>query len=188
MSLTMHVNRELSAQLVKYLGASVSGTALHYLLLASLVHGAGVRPVPASTCGAMAGAMMIYGLNYFITFRSTKAHGPTMARFLPVAGLGLIINGIAQHVALNRLAWPLAPSQMVATMLQFSAAFYSRSEAVTVRTPDDAEHFFTNGTLDYFVVDAGRFAQLPKDFQTRLSEVRRINNYYLLKEKYGDIL
>jgi signal transduction histidine kinase len=111
-----------------------------------------------------------------------------MARFLLVAGLGLIINGIALHVALNRLAWPLAPSQMVATMLQFSAAFYSRSEAVTARTPDDAEHFFTNGTLDYFAVDAGRFAQLPKDFQTRLSEVRRINNYYLLKEKHGDIL
>lgn len=107
MSLTMHVNRELSAQLVKYLGASFSGTALHYLLLASLVHGAGVRPVPASTCGAMAGAMMIYGLNYFITFRSTKAHGPTMARFLLVAGLGLIIK--------RKRAWPLM-SCCVATL------------------------------------------------------------------------
>lgn len=116
-------NEEFPSQLVKYFGAGATGTALHYLLLAGLVHFTGVKPVPASTCGAIAGAVVIYALNYFITFRSTRAHGLTMIRFGLVAGLGLLINGMALQLALNQLVWPLAPSQILATMLQFSVGF-----------------------------------------------------------------
>jgi putative flippase GtrA len=111
-------NKDLPTQLVKYFGAGVTGTALHYLLLSGLVHYSGIGPVTASTCGAIAGAVVIYALNYSITFHSTRAHGVTMVRFFLVAGLGLIINGMALQLALSQLVWSLAPSQILATMLQ----------------------------------------------------------------------
>lgn len=109
--------------LPKYLGASLVGTVAHYSLLAFLVGFGVFRPVAASVCGAAVGALIIYLLNYHLTFRSTKGHRESLTRFGLVAACGLILNGIILSLALHRLGWALGPSQVLTTGAQFFAVF-----------------------------------------------------------------
>ncbi len=81
--------------LVKFIAFSlvgVIGTAVHYLILYQLVENYAVNPVTASGCGAFAGLIVNYLLNYALTFKSQQSHKQTFPKFALIAGIGFSLN------------------------------------------------------------------------------------------------
>ena len=113
----------LPTELLKCLGASITGTAVHYGLLFMLMRIFTFGPVRASSCGSVAGAMTIYTLNYFYAFRSSQRHAVAMTRFALVATVGLVVNGAVLNAALAHLDWPVVPAQVLASGVQFWLGF-----------------------------------------------------------------
>jgi len=111
------------AQIAKYIGASTAGTLVHYGILIITVRWSTFKPLWASTAGAIAGAIVIYLLNYFITFKSTRRHIIATSRFITVAAICTAVNGLALNAALTQIHWSLAPAQVFATGMQFSVGF-----------------------------------------------------------------
>jgi putative flippase GtrA len=74
-----------------YALVGAAGTLLHWLLYAALVMAA-VAPVIATTVGAVAGACLNYWLNRRLVFRTRDQPLRRLARFMAVAGIGMLIN------------------------------------------------------------------------------------------------
>ena len=66
----------------------------HYGTLIALRELAGIEPVTASLAGYLVGGTISYVLNYRFTFRSTKEHREALTKFLAVAAVGFVLNGI----------------------------------------------------------------------------------------------
>lgn len=113
----------LPFEMVKQLGASIAGTAVHFGLLSILVGLFHAPPVWASTGGAAAGALVIYLMSYFMTFRSTKEHSACLSKFFLVAAFGALVNGSVLSAAMSQMHWSLLPAQMLASGIQFSICF-----------------------------------------------------------------
>jgi putative flippase GtrA len=94
----------------------------HYAILYILVtHN--MDPLTASSLGMIAGAVMVYTLNYHLTFCSSKGHFNAVARFIPMVGIGFCLNGIILTVSMDYLLLPLIISQLFATAGQFLFGF-----------------------------------------------------------------
>jgi putative flippase GtrA len=109
------LRRSRAPQFLRYAAAGAAGTMLHYGVLIGLVQWAGVGAVPASTAGAIAGALTNYQLNHRFTFASERAHRAALPRFALVAVGGIALNAltIAGMLALVTPHYLLA--QIVAT-------------------------------------------------------------------------
>ena len=103
----------------KFIGSGFLGTTAHYAILASLVKNTQVNPVRASSVGMLSGAVIIYFINYHITFHSSKNHVGVLNRFLPMVGAGFVLNWFIITLCMNYLSLPLAVSQPIATIGQF---------------------------------------------------------------------
>jgi putative flippase GtrA len=110
-------------QFIKYASSGAVGTAVHYLLLAALVEGVGVGAVAASSCGAIAGALVNYGLNYRYTFRSTRPHRESLVKFAVVSVAGIAINALVVAVGTTTFGWHYLLAQVVATGVVLGSAF-----------------------------------------------------------------
>ena len=110
-------------QFVKYAAAGAAGTLLQYLTLFVLVEGPGISPVPASTCGAVAGALLNYGLNYRYTFRSQRSHVESLVKYAVVSVAGIALNAAVVAVGTASLGWHYLAAQIVATGAVLSGAF-----------------------------------------------------------------
>ena len=87
--------RAVSIMLIKFFCfalVGVVGTAAHYLLLYQLVESYAVLPVTASGCGAIAGLIVNYLLNYILTFKSQQSHLRAFPKFAVIAGIGFSLN------------------------------------------------------------------------------------------------
>ncbi|MCB1943480.1 MAG: GtrA family protein [Candidatus Accumulibacter sp.] len=91
----------LLKQFIAFAVVGLFGTAAHFLVLHVLVSRFGVSPVAGSSAGFVAGALVNYGLNYRLTFRSQKRHRDALPRFLAVAGGGWLLNGLLLAVVLS---------------------------------------------------------------------------------------
>jgi len=111
------------AQFVRYAAAGAAGTLVQYLLLMALVEAAGVRPVLASTWGAVAGAFLNYLLNYRYTFRSSRPHAVAFVKYFTVTAAGIVLNGIVLACATSLLGLPYLAAQVLATGVVLLAAF-----------------------------------------------------------------
>ena len=111
------------AQLSSYLMSSILGTALHYLVLFVLVSIFSLPTIFASTCGAMAGAVTIYFLNYFLVFKSVRRHREALARFFIVVVLGIFLNGIILNFLVSILDWHYLILQIITTIIVFIGNF-----------------------------------------------------------------
>ena len=111
------------AQFIKYAAAGAAGTIIQYLLLMALVEGAGVRPVLASTWGAVGGAFVNYLLNYRYTFRSSRPHAVAFVKYFTVTGAGILLNAIVLVGATSLLGLPYLAAQVLATAVVLLAAF-----------------------------------------------------------------
>ena len=110
-------------ELCKYAGASVTGTSLHYGLMAVLIRFLKIHVVLASTAGAISGAITIYFLNYFFTFHSPKRHLESMSKFFLVASMGVFINGTVLKAVIVYFGWQVLIAQLFATAVVFCINF-----------------------------------------------------------------
>jgi putative flippase GtrA len=86
--------RAFGAQLTKFALAGGAGTSAQYLVLLALVSLAGVPPGRASFAGAVLGACVVYLLNRRFTFASSRSHAATLPRFVLMAAVGAVLNGL----------------------------------------------------------------------------------------------
>lgn len=92
------------------------GTAIHYVVLISLVEGFGIDASGAAAIGASAGALVNYWLHYRITFASRAVHRVALSRFLAVAAGNATLS--AATVRLGTLVGlPYVVCQLAATLL-----------------------------------------------------------------------
>jgi putative flippase GtrA len=81
-------------QFLSFVLVGAAGTLLHYLSLSVLVLLALLTPGAASAVGACVGACVNYWLNYRFTFASTRRHREMAPRFMAVAAIGAVVNGL----------------------------------------------------------------------------------------------
>ncbi|MBI5451144.1 MAG: GtrA family protein [Gammaproteobacteria bacterium] len=110
-------------QFLMFSGVGVLGTAAHYLVLVGLVQGLAVAVLPATVVGSICGALVNYLLNYQLTFRSRLPHHQALARFLAVAGVGLLLNALVVGVLVQRVGLYYLYGQLVATLLVLGWGF-----------------------------------------------------------------
>ena len=115
--------KSLALELSRYLTASVIGTVAHYCLMMALIYLATVDAVVASTCGAIIGAVIIYVLNYYVTFRSTKTHQVAATRFAIVAVLSVVMNGLILKGMLTWFDWHTMMLQGITTLTVFGLTY-----------------------------------------------------------------
>ncbi|MDF1554281.1 MAG: GtrA family protein [Deferrisomatales bacterium] len=112
-------SRGIALELGRYLAASTNGTVVHYCLMLALVYLADVNAVTASTCGAVAGAAIIYVLNYYVTFKSANKHKVAALRFSMVAVLSVVLNGVILKGLLSLFDWHYMLLQVATTVFVF---------------------------------------------------------------------
>ena len=115
--------RGLVLELSRYLTASVIGTVAHYCLMMALVYLLATDAVVASTCGAIVGAIIIYVLNYYVTFQSTKTHQVAATRFALVAILSVVMNGLILKGLLSWFDWHTMLLQGITTLTVFGSTY-----------------------------------------------------------------
>jgi len=108
---------DLFRQFVRFFGVGCVSAIGHYGLLILLVQAVGVSAVPASGAGALLGAWINYSLNYRYTFRSSKRHAESIARFAVVAVIGLLLNTLFMWIGVDQLGLHYLLSQVLTTGL-----------------------------------------------------------------------
>jgi putative flippase GtrA len=109
--------RNVVTQFAKFSGVGAIGTAAHYLTLVSLVEGLQLQPVLASSAGALVGALVNYILNYHYTFRSDQAHLSALTKFLTIATIGFVLNGLLMSLLAIHLGMHYLLAQVITTAL-----------------------------------------------------------------------
>ena len=107
-------------QITRFAAGGGIGTLCHYALLWLMVN-RNFNPVAASGYGMILGAVVVYLINYYLTFSSSKKHYHALKRFLPMAGIGFCLNTLVLGYALEWFSLPL--SQLLATSGQFLFGF-----------------------------------------------------------------
>jgi putative flippase GtrA len=120
-------------QFAVYLAVGLLGTTSQFLVLAALVHGPHLDPVLASSCGFVVGAVVNYVANYYITFRSRRDHGRTMARFFLIALAGLGVNAgvmalLSRGIGLHYLVSQVGATGTVVVLTYLGNRFWTFRE------------------------------------------------------------
>lgn len=106
-----------SQQFILFTGIGAIGTTGHYAILILLVQALHADPVIATTIGFTVGALINYLLNYRITFNSNKQHSEALMKFLSVAALGALINGLIMTAGINISDLHYLVIQVIATSI-----------------------------------------------------------------------
>lgn len=108
---------EGTGRVLRFLLVGGLSTFAHYLLLAALVECAAVDVLPATAAGYVLGAVVNYLLNRRFTFRSARAHGAAVPRFVAVWLAGLLATVLLMALCVQGLGWHWLPSQVLTTGL-----------------------------------------------------------------------
>ena len=103
--------RQIAAFILVGLAAAIA----HFGVLVGLVEGAGVRVVPATLAGYLAGGVVSYWLNRRVTFQSERAHAQAVWRFVVVAGVGFVLTGLFMALFHGRWGVPYLLAQVATT-------------------------------------------------------------------------
>jgi putative flippase GtrA len=106
----------LKAQIIRFVISGGSSTALHFTVMALLIY-LGIKPVYATMVGAITGAMLNYGLQYYYTFRSQKSHLTASIHFAIASGLAWLSNLILFVFFHQYLNIPVPVAQVITTCL-----------------------------------------------------------------------
>lgn len=115
--------RGLRREFASFLIVGVAATACHYVLMILLVEAFAVAPVPASAAGAFLGALVSYGLNRRLTFRSDRKHTIAAPRFFTVAAFSLGINTALMVLLTGSLGLDYLIAQIMTTVLLILITF-----------------------------------------------------------------
>ena len=121
-ALNTTIVEQRARQLLSYGLIGMAATSAHYTVMA-FMYGKGFAAVAASTAGAAFGVVVAYLANRKWTFevRHTRAR---MLRFVAVASMGVVINGILFLAFQNWLISSIIGAQLLTTALVFLATFY----------------------------------------------------------------
>ncbi len=107
----------LIRQFFGFAGVGALATVIHYTLLVALHEGAHVPVVPATLCGATAGATFSYVFVRRHVFASTRSHEEAGWRFAVIACVAFVLTGGAMHLLVDLWHAPYIPAQMLTTGL-----------------------------------------------------------------------
>lgn len=107
----------LARQIGSFAGVGLAAAAAHYGVLVGLVEAGGLKPVPATLAGYVAGGLVSYGLNRRHTYASTRPHGEATWRFALVALVGFGLTWTAMQGLTAGLGLPYLPAQLLTTGL-----------------------------------------------------------------------
>lgn len=105
----------LARRLSVYAGVGAIGTGAQYAILIALVRSGWVSPAVSSMLGAGVGAIVNYGLNRRITFRSNSNPLSTAPKFAIVALLGVLTNGVCMKFFTTSVGLNYLIAQLVTT-------------------------------------------------------------------------
>lgn len=91
-------------------------TGLHYLIMFSLVEGYGVNAVTATSIGFALSSLFNYAANYRYTFKSEKKHAETYSKFMAVALVGFLLNGVVVGALVEVFEFYYVFAQVFATV------------------------------------------------------------------------
>jgi putative flippase GtrA len=107
----------LFERFIRFAGVGVIGTGAHYVVLIGLVQVLGLGAVLSTNIGALVGALVNYILNYRFTFQSTKPHREALSKFLLVAAVAVVLNGLLMYALNARLGLYYLLAQVITTGL-----------------------------------------------------------------------
>ncbi len=102
---------------LSFAGIGAVATGIQYVVLILGVHVAGIEPVLASTIGFIIAAFANYRLNRRYTFRSNKPHIEAFSKFVAVALVGLLLNGVLLAAGTQLMGLNYLLAQILATAL-----------------------------------------------------------------------
>ncbi len=105
----------VARQFIQFAGVGVIGTAGHYMVLITIMEVVHGEAIIASSIGALTGAAINYILNYRFTFASDKRHVEALTKFLIIAGIGFLLNGLLMGILVYQVGWPYIIAQLVVT-------------------------------------------------------------------------
>lgn len=108
---------DLKREFTSFLIVGIVATACHYVMLIVLVEAFNVNAVSASAAGALLGAIVSYGLNRQLTFRSSRKHRIAAPRFFAVASFSLIANTALMALLTNIFGLWYMIAQIITTAL-----------------------------------------------------------------------
>ncbi|MBN3766800.1 GtrA family protein [Burkholderia sp. Ac-20365] len=117
----------LARRFVVYAGVGAIGTVTQYAILIALVHSGSTSPAIGSMIGATIGAIVNYGLNRRITFRSSSNPLSTAPKFAIVALLGVLANGVCMKFFATGLELNYLLAQLVTTALVLGLTYLFNS-------------------------------------------------------------
>ncbi|MGL5362355.1 MAG: GtrA family protein [Bosea sp. (in: a-proteobacteria)] len=110
-------------QLVAFAFVGVAAAVVHFGLLVGLVELFSVNPVRATLAGYVAGGVVSYALNRWLTFEATRSHSQAGWRFGVIAFGGFLLTGVLMSLFVNRLGLPYLPMQVVTTLIVMAFSF-----------------------------------------------------------------
>lgn len=120
-ALKRHSVHPVLSQLMLFIAVGAAGTATHFAILVILVQFMATDPVVASMIAFPAAAVINYGLNYRLTFRSRNPHHTALPKYLTVAAVGFCLNTLIMAAATVWLHYLL--SQILAAVVVLSWNF-----------------------------------------------------------------
>lgn len=123
-------------QFIRYVVVGALATAIHYVVLYSLLERLGLDGVLSTSLGLMISATFNFVVNYHFTFHSNAKMLDALWRFVVVITLGLFINASIFWLLVTRLSWFYLLGQAVATIaVLFWNFLFSRSFIYVSRSP-----------------------------------------------------
>ena len=102
---------------IRYTLTGGLATAVQYALLIALVELAHLPADLSAVMSTSVGAVMVYVGNHQYTFRSRQAaHGRALPRFLVVATLSVVLNGLIVSAGIRLFDLHYMLAQMIATL------------------------------------------------------------------------
>jgi len=95
--LTMRI-KALARQFFRFLLVGSLVAIVQFSVLFALVQYVKLGALFASSIGFIISAALNYILNYTFTFRSNASHSKALARFIAVASVGLLLNGVLMQI------------------------------------------------------------------------------------------
>lgn len=103
------------------------GTGAQYAILIAMVRSGYASPALSSMTGASVGALVNYGLNRRITFRSNSNPLSTAPKFAAIALLGVLTNGVCMKFFATSLGMNYLIAQLVTTALVLGLTYLLNS-------------------------------------------------------------
>ncbi len=95
----------------------VAAAVAHYGCLIALVERWQWRPVPATLVGYVAGGLVSYYANRWLTFNTNRLHRSALPRFGIVAGVGFGVTWLSMATLVGGFGMPYVLAQLISTAM-----------------------------------------------------------------------